>query len=57
MKKNLQSIIAFLAIILPTALVGQVTITNSIFPVPGDTLKTVSATDAGGFDPSLIERI
>jgi hypothetical protein len=54
MKKNLQSIIAFLAIILPAALVGQVTITNSIFPVPGDTLKTVSATDAGGFDPSLI---
>ncbi len=54
MKKNLQSIIAFLAIILPAALVGQVTITNSIFPVPGDTLKTVAATDAGGFDSNMV---
>ncbi|MFT6337438.1 MAG: hypothetical protein ACI86M_002482 [Saprospiraceae bacterium] len=54
MKKNLQSIIAFLAVILPALLVGQVTITNSIFPVPGDTLKTIAAVDAGGFDPSLV---
>ena len=54
MKKNLQSLFAFLAVILPSIMAGQITVTNSIFPVAGDTLRTVSATDAGGFDPSII---
>ncbi len=54
MKKKLQSLFAFLAIILPSVLVGQITVTNSIFPVPGDTLRTVSAEDAGGFDTDMI---
>lgn len=54
MKKNLQSIVAFLAIILPTVLVGQVTINNSIFPVPGDTLRTLAANNDAGFDPGIV---
>jgi len=50
MKKNIQSIIAFLAFILPVSLVSQVTINNSIFPEAGDTLRTIGASDDGGFD-------
>ena len=46
MKRNLQSLIAFVAIILPAALVGQISVTNSVFPVPGDTLLTVTSSDA-----------
>ncbi len=54
MNKNLQLFFAIIAIIFPLAISSQVTINNSTFPVAGDTLFTIGASNDGGFDTSII---
>ena len=54
MKTNLLRIFAFGFAILPFITNGQVTITSSIFPVPGDTLRTVTSINFSGFDKDIV---
>lgn len=54
MKRNLHSIFTFLLLGLPFGLVSQVTITNSIFPVVGDTLQVIASTNSADFDASMV---
>ena len=40
--------------LIPVGMIAQITVTNSIFPNPGDTLKTVTTPDLGGFDRTMV---
>ena len=53
MKRNLLNYLLVAFVLTPFISVGQVTITNSTFPVPGDTLRTITTDDVSGFDKSL----
>ena len=54
MKINLPKFFAVVFALLPLISIGQVTITNSIFPVPGDTLRTVTTPNFTGFDKNQV---
>jgi len=54
MKINLLKYFVIGFALLPFVSNGQVTINNSIFPVPGDTLRTVTTLNFTGFDKDLV---
>ena len=54
MKINLLKYLAIGFALLPFISNGQVTITNSIFPVPGDTLRSITTINFSGFEKTLI---
>lgn len=54
MKINLHKYLLMGFAILPFMGYGQVTINNSIFPAPGDTLRTVTTTNFSGFDKTIV---
>jgi len=53
MYRNLQSVLLLIVLALPMSLLSQ-QVNNSIFPVPGDTLRTTTTTQVGAFDKTLI---
>lgn len=40
--------------LVPAGMIAQITVTNSIFPTPGDTLRTVTTANLGGFDRTMV---
>jgi len=54
MKRELLKYFVFGLALLPMAMSGQITITNSTFPAAGDTLRTVTTFDFSGFDKSMV---
>lgn len=54
MKINLLKYFAIAFMVLPFCISAQVTIDNSIFPVPGDTLRTVTTFNFSGFDKEVV---
>ena len=52
MKRKLQLLI-IIAFYLPTYTYAQTTVTNSIFPEPGDTLTVITSQTTGNFDPAI----
>jgi hypothetical protein len=54
MKINLRKFFVIGFGLLPFMSFGQTTITNSIFPVPGDTLKTVTTVDLPAFNKEMV---
>lgn len=54
MKINLLKLFVFGLMVMPFTSNGQVTINNSIFPAPGDTLRTVTTLNIPTFDKEMV---
>lgn len=54
MRINLHKYFLLVFGLLPLALCSQTTVTNSIFPVPGDTLRTVTTFNIPNFDKTMV---